>query len=493
MPAIKEVDGHFIIPLNLRVPTYKVEVDDYDVSEYFKGGTIGVGSNAIFDAATIMLTNKDGILTREFEQNNIMKVYADFDNATNQIFEGRVDEPIYIMNSDVGFALNLSARGYSADASIKVNELYESGITISDCFKELRDEYLPHHSSDNTNIADIDIIVYPTWSERPLINCFEDLMLWADSNYFFYCDFNKIWHVFEKGTRTCDTEAAIYGDNIKRCEFGDGDFSIKRNRVTVYGQELEGIPLLYTADDEDIQSTDGFIKDEIISNNNLLTSSTVKDHAIAQLAKLKTLEQHGTASCLGMPTLRPGYRLLTLNSYCNVSDYRNVVEVTHNIGRGFYTDITLAEKEKGILSTFEDRIRKEQEQIAIRNRYNMKYAHVIDFEGDDTSELETKYQTTVWNNNLMLALLQTSGYAITKIHVAPKNVSYCVLKCTGQSLTSDADEYFVTYKISVDGVSWESLKRDELHEVQGTGKNIRIRVDFISLTSKIRALGLLYK
>ena len=493
MPTIKEVDGHFIIPLNLRVPNYNIEIDGYDVSEYFKGGSVGIGSNTTFDIADIMLTNKDGVLTREFEQNDIMKIYADFDDASTQIFEGRTNEPMYIMNSSVGFALGLDASGYASDASVKVNEVYESGITVSDCFKELRDEYLPHHSSDNTNIVDIDTTVYPAWSERPLINCFEDLMIWMDNNYFFYCDFNKKWHVFEKGSRTCYTEAAIYGDNMKKCELGDGDFSAKRNRVTVYGQELEGIPMMYTAEDEDMQTTDGFIKGEVMTNNNLLTSSTVKDHAIAHLARLKTLEQHGTVNCLGMPTLRPGYRLLTINPYCNVSDYRNVVDVTHNIGMGFYTDITVAEKEKGILSAFEDRIRREQEQIAFKNRYNMKYAHVINFEGDDTSELDTMHQTTVWDNNLMMALSQTSGYAITEIHVAPKDVSYCVLKCSGQNLTSDADEYWVTYKVSVDGVSWENLKRDELHEIQGTGKNIRIRVDFISLTSKIRALGLLYK
>ena len=56
----------------------------------------------------------------------------------------------------------------------------------------------------------------PSWSRKSIWDCFRELIDVMGGDHDFYCDMDKLWHVFTKGSRT-SSEAAVYGDNITSC------------------------------------------------------------------------------------------------------------------------------------------------------------------------------------------------------------------------------------------------------------------------------------
>jgi len=109
-------------------------------------------------------------------------------------------------------------------------------------------------------------------------------------------------------------------------------------------------------------------------------------------------------------------------------------------------------------------------------------------------KLEEKDKTIVWDKALLLDLGETEGYAITNPHTADNNITQIELKVTATNVKSDAGEDWISYQISVDdGISWEFIEPDTLHEVDGTGKILKIRIDITSLTTKVTSIGVLYK
>ena len=129
------------------------------------------------------------------------------------------------------------------------------------------------------------------------------------------------------------------------------------------------------------------------------------------------------------------------------------------------------------------------------NKHSMEDCWVIEF--DDESNLDEQTNTVVWDSNLMLDLNQTNGNAKTITHTAEKTIKSFVLFASGQNLTSDPNDEFVTFDVSVD--DWVSKEEDVALgslitvPVSKQGKQIVIRINFNSLTTKIKAVGLHYK
>ena len=128
----------------------------------------------------------------------------------------------------------------------------------------------------------------------------------------------------------------------------------------------------------------------------------------------------------------------------------------------------------------------------------MEDSWVFKFEGDDDSNLLTQTRTLVWDGNLMLNLTEVNGLAKTIAHETESDVTGFSLYINGQNLDPTAGESaFVTYDVSFDeGNSWEkdvSLDTEYTVPANKTGKLAMIQINFNSLTTKIKAVGLHYK
>jgi len=507
--AFTTAQGFEGVPLEVFRPKWKITVGDTDISSDLISSAVKMGATQNVGDYNLVISNNDGKWTREFSNGDIIKVYGDYSDATNQILEGMLETKRYKLNRGTGFSVRLAGRDYGKDAiNVKVTKRWTSPDTISNVWKYLITNKLPTHSTDFSDIANITTLVQPNWNGRPVWNCFQDLVLWAGGNYQFYNDSVKKWHLFETGSKTCMTENITYGENVLDMEITD---SITQrpyaNKVTVYGRELEGIPLLKVKSITSApHSNYGEPYEQIITNTNLITYSQVSQEATNQLNALSTTETFGNVTTLGLPTALPGYRIWVINPYCNVMEYRIIRDITHNFSiSGFSTTIDFEEKEKGLIKVLEDRYLVEQERSNINNPFNMEASYAGDFqdanygdsgvEPDSDAFLEDSMSNTlVWENTLLLQLLQTSGTAISKIHTADENITECVAYVKGSNLESDQGENWVTTWISVNnGVTWELAPRDTLHTVVGTGNGLKIKVELQSHTTKIKALGVLYK
>ena len=484
--------GIIVVPLKKATPNWKVEIDGQNVTNYLINARVDLPLNRV-RSSNFSITNPDGRFTNELLMGDIVKVYADFDDGTTQIFEGRIIMPSHKLSVQSGLTIDIFSLGYGMDAlKRKVTYYPSSDDTISNIFKYLRDTYLPNHSSDNTYITTISTTYKPTWSGRPLWNCFQDLMTEASDNYYFYCDINKIWHLVQKGSIIA-SEAIVFGDNVK--EFNSShDLSKLVNKYYVYGKDLEGIPIVKMKEDTITQSQYGFVAEEIIKDSNLTTTTQIGTKATNLLSKNTTLEQYGSSTCLGMPTLNSGDDVLMLVPFCNVAGTRRIASLTHTLDaqNGFLTIITFNEEEKGASKYMEIRIIKEQELTDVENKYNMENSYAIVF--DTYTGLESTDKVIVWDEHLLLDLGETEGTAITEMHETDEIITQLELKVSGSNFASDAGEEWVIYQISCNnGTNWQTVSKDTLVDVSATGKYLKVKITINSLTTKIRAIGILYK
>ena len=93
-----------------------------------------------------------------------------------------------------------------------------------------------------------------------------------------YIDSSLDCHYFESGTVDNSTEAVVHDSNL--IEVGDfaQDFSLIKNRIIVYGAEIEGLPLIKTAEDSDSISDNG-VKELIIQDTNIRTETQCQERA----------------------------------------------------------------------------------------------------------------------------------------------------------------------------------------------------------------------
>lgn len=489
--------GITFIPPKKMVPARKVLINNTDVSNKLILCTITPSVTEAVWSIDLTLDNGEGQYTKEFVKGDIIKAYIDYDSATTQLFEGRIDTINYILSGDQGYTCDIRGRGYGAEALDKnVNKQYDTATALSTIFKEVRNEYLPNHSTDDSQIDTISNTDTPAWSGVPVWQVFQDIIVAAKEKtgdtYHFYCDYNKIWHLFKEGDRISQTEAAVVEDNIVSMNVSD-DLTTVKNRIMIYGREINGIPVVETSENTDSQSL-YWVKELSTSDSNLVTREQVKNKADALLSKYLTPEQKGSVRCVGLPNILPGQQIYIMNPYCDVMGLRTIVGITHTLtSNGFFTTLDFQETEKGLVHLFEERKKREQELSAIANRYGMEHTHIVDFSKIETSDLDEAVRTIIWDDNLMLELEETSGYIVTEKHTANKNITKCVLKVSGQNLASDEGKDWVIGKVSVDNeASWEDLTIDSLHTVIGTGKILKIKLKLISLTTKITAVGVLY-
>jgi len=506
---ITRKQGVIVVPVDIFTPNFQITIGGTDVTDHAIDCDVSLATTDQVNSISLVLDNDEGRYTGDFNAMDIVKVYLDYTDASTKIFEGRLDTPAYSMTAQSGFTIEINGRGYGADAlSINVTEKYSESKLIKTVFEEMIAKYLPHHSQDFSNIENIDVYYKPDWYERPLWQCFQDLMEANSNNSDFNCDFDKKWHMFTKGSRICTSEAMIYKDNMISCRIVDGDLTNYYNRYKVYGRDIEGIPQFRLVENVSQQSwTTGYgLREKNITDANLASIDQIKNKADALLDKGISMEKSGNATVIGMPNAKPGYMIWVLNHNCNIMSQLRMVTVDHHSSiRNVTTTVTFEELEKGLISFVKAREAVEQESVSVKNEFGMTDStEVMTFLSEDyginyktpneDAYLEVMEKTIVWDDNIILEAGESSGYVITKVITLDKTATECVLKVKGNNLESDEAETWMTYGVSFNnGINYETVSADKLHTIAYPGTKVKIKIIFTSLTSRIKAIGLMYK
>jgi hypothetical protein len=418
------------------------------------------------------LRNKGGEYNNTFNTGDIVQVWSDYVDGTNQIFEGRLTTVKFDFSRNS--AITISALDYSGDALKKiVNEVYTAAADVGQIFSDLITKYLASlgHTATGVNTA-TGYTWTPTWQNKTLMECLKELVSKTDDNYAFYCDFTKNWQFFEKGSVYNSVEAVVYGGNLKTLTW-DKDEGETFNRITLIGGSVNGM---------NIKATVGTGSSEkVMSNSDITDWDALNSKANSILNSLSTLEYKGEAKCSLMPTIKPGDDIYVFAPDQNLQDEYYVTEYTHNFGSKTYTSVKFQEKariKKDLPDYIIDTQKQVQDQISSDDIYGLKNAVVLQANVTDFTGLSG---VSISNG---IIITTGAGTATSRTITASANVSSFSVKVVGEDLSN------ISLTAAFDNSSSpEAITRDTLYApvVQGTAITVYVKLN--ASTARASAVG----
>ncbi len=490
--------GRIWIPPRVFKPNWKVEITRTDgtvddVTNDMLSGSVTLTVTQATGRFNMNLDNRGGLYLNRYNGGEVISIYGDYSDASNKMFEGRLSDVFYSLSGNDGYVCSVSGKDYSAEAlDITVTKRYTTNTAISTIFKEVVDEYLPTFTYNN--VQTITTTARPTWSNKPAWDCFKELAILAGrggTDHDFYSDSDKDWNFFEEGANVSTLEAVVIKDNLKNISIGTSFDDIK-NRIIVYGQQLEGLPLIAYAENEASQNT-SWIKERVITDTNIVTYEHAQDRADSELEDARVPLTKGTVNSVGLPFLKPGDMLRVVAPYCGATGQFKVTSLTHSFSKsaGFTTSVSIKREPRVISKIFQEQTDRQQGLQDINNQFEMQYSYNLTFDSED--EIESHSGTALSDGKLVLASGQTSGIMISEERLHTSNITQIEFKVNGSD-----DLRVSSYFISVDGGgSWELVTPNTLHTVAGTGRRLKVRIrllkDSDNPNPEIESQATLYK
>ena len=486
----------------------KITIGTTDVSNDATSFTITHGSTNRVGSFDLLLNNSDGKYVDTNLKYAEIKFYVDTTGVLDNdslIFAGRIDTPVFTLGND-GMLLNLTGRDYMIEADVLVFEDFSTTPTsASELLKYLRNKYAPTHSTSDAYIDVIDTLVKPSWNGKPLLNCIEDIVTDIQGTHTFRCDVNRVWHFRQKGTISSGFAITFRG-NMTYLRNTDGSILDLVNRTYLAGQHPAGVPILYRADNNSSQTLYG-THEKISEDSNLVTQGQVIARAIAMNSISSSMEQKGSVGSWGLPKLFPGQDVMLICPYSKVNGTKTAVDVTLSWSSGgCLTDIAYEQLEQGLIDNLIVTGKLAKDLFRTQNLYGMTRTFNMEFldinygatayTPDADAALEEMNDTIVWDDALQLQLLESTGYAITRLHEADGNVTQAILNLAGSNFESDLNETWLKVEASFDGGgTWSTIIPTVLFTVptDNIGSRIKLKFTFTSLTTKMTAVSLLYK
>lgn len=460
----------------------------------------------------LTLNNDDGKYTDAFDVTNEVKIYVDYTGTLGSgslLIGGEIDTIEYVMDRSGALFVVLSGRDYMGTEADRLvfEDFSETPTPASEVVKFLRDKYAPDHDDDNTYIETVDTLIDLSWNGRPLLACIQDVIEQAENKYFFRCDNSKIWHLGKKGNYDSNLTIVFRG-NMTFLNNMDKDILSMKNRTWAVGSHPKGVPILHRTDDSSSQ-TSYHVHETLVEDSNLINLDQVKTKADIENSISSTMEQKGTTGSWGLPTLVPGQDVLIVHPYCKANGKKTVVDVTHSFDSGgFFTDIAYEEAEKTIIDRVVERERVEQERLVTSNIHGLTRTFPLEFKDenygengttpDDDADLESMTRCVVWEDTLMLQLLESDGNCESRVHVADDTVTHILLNVAGSNFESDEGETWFKCEISAQGGgggTYETVEIGKFFTIPEhlRGKRLKAKFYFTSHTTKLTAVSILYK
>ena len=436
--------------------------------EIVRRATVGI------DTATISVVNNNNEFTESWEGGETVIIKADFSAGTTKIFEG------YATNIKPSFnkfpSIDILCSGYGIRAfNNPVFKKYTTSTDLGQIFEDLISTYLPAFTTTNVTNP-VGVTATPVWQGKDLFACLKDIAtVYGSNNYDFFCDFNKDWHFFSKGSNShgpTSQIAIVYGQNHRVTNLDD-PFIKKRNKVTVIGKNFKGQVIMATKKDQsDIDKY--WEMATIIRDTNLTTQDAVDNAASYHLSNLTTPGRSGNVTSAGLPGLLPGYNIMIFDPINKMNGYFTVSEVKHFMSRDFSTTSTIHEqlpRDMKLVELFGRMIEKDQQNMDIDNDDGMENSFVVTF--DDSSQIDaasTSSNVGISNGRLVLTS-GVAGNAVTTAVTAGSNITSIVLDINGSGYES------CSFQVSVDnGNTWEDVTLRTLKTVSGVGKKLKYKI-----------------
>jgi len=477
------------IPVYVWIPPiydaiYKIEVIRSDgtvddITDYIYSGEVTDGVTNQIGNFSFTVDNSNEQFKGTWVGNEIVKVYIDYaTEATILRFRGRIENVSYQNNivkiigrSEAAKLLNTNASGWGVDAE------------VSYLLRAFLSYYVPEYTQNNINTTSTNI-TYNVY-QKPLLDVIQELC--EASGFDFYVDANLDCHFFQSGSVKNTTEAVVHDMNVFSVDDFADDYSQIKNVVKVEGNEIDSLPLIYTAKDTGsnygINSPLG-TRELVIKDENITTMEQAKERAETELARNLYPRTIGEIECKGLATIQPGEQIRISAPDSNLPPgYYTVISYTHKFIGEMRTILRVSKEATKIPRIIKERILKEKELKQIINPNNLEYSWNFDFDTDSG----THSNTEITDGILKLQSGASSGIWISDTLTLSSNVSAVECRLTGTALAG------IKVYLSTDGGNTYT-------QIWGlgtganipVGKNLKLRVVIPSSSTQIESMVLLY-
>uniref|UniRef100_A0A6H1ZVV1 Tail protein n=1 Tax=viral metagenome TaxID=1070528 RepID=A0A6H1ZVV1_9ZZZZ len=459
---------------------YSIWIDSVDVtteviSSEWTRALIGMEASC-----KLTLIDSDGTYADTYVGGEVVELKLDFDDGSRSQWKGKLERP----KKKFGSAYTLECIGshYQSDLlDITVTESYDGTQTKDAVIKDLVDKYLTGYTY--ANVASTTETFVGNFDNKPLWDCITDV---CGSTHDSYLDSDKDFHFFAKESIENTTDAVVWADNLLEIENLGPDTIDVKNKIMVYGEDDNGLPIVYQTPDSDAQSsidTHGR-KELIIKDTSIKTYESAKDIGDAELSAQKDTANKGEATALILPDLNPGDMLWVTDPPQKVHGTFRLVKYTHFLPNE-QTKV-IFNKDKTIPQIFKDRKRAELQLQTITNPYKMTNSFNFSFDNLNNIDSTLSSNITISDSNLKV-LTGSVGTMISQLRSATTNITFVHLKVVGDALSG------TTYWISTDnGDTYKSIELETKVSVTA-GTALRVKVILNSASTTIDSLCVMYQ
>lgn len=428
----KEVKTNFIILVRDKDDLTTTDITDITEEIIWKlAASVSIGS------FTAKLIDEDGTLQNQFEEEDFVEIYADFNDASRLQFKGIIEKIGRNLSiGQDGLFTTLSGRHVARDIiGTNVTASFEN-IAVSDIALSIIDEFLTGFTT--TNVETISDLVTINWSDMPFLEAMVEL---SNIGLFdFYVDDDNDFHIFLTSSHENDEEAVVFDDNLITYSGLGEDKRDEASRVTVVGENESGLPIVATA----INSNATYVNEIVIKDANVKTFEAALEKANAELEISKVAQFKGQTSSFALEQLNPGDAIFVTIPPIDVTERRNAIEIEHRIASGdWFTTLQVQKEAQGVSRILRRRKKSEVEIRRIDNPNKM--VHSTEYNFDNDAKTTSHSNTNVSNGFLQLDSGKIDGTWISTLTNGQSNVN------SGDFIVVGDDIDNSEFSVSIDG------------------------------------------
>lgn len=448
----------------------KPDGTQHDVSDYFKDCVVNWPSTDNMANVRINLDNGGGRYVGVFGGGDKLEIWADYDAtgpATSKIYRGKVDNVFYGF-SEGGYVVTVESLQCPEARDVLVVEQYD-GMTADEVIKDLIGKYLSGVLTYN-NISYSSTPIYVSFRHVSVWKAISEVLKRAEQDG--YIDTDMDLHTFDEETVLDTTDTITAGYNLLSVDgYGKNNNEIK-NKVFVYGNDDNNMPLIKVEEDTDSQS-ELWEKTFVVNDNSVTTMDMVQDKADYELEQKTTkISPSGDFTIIGSPGLVPGKKIRVSAPYCNINGQHRMMSVNHSLSTsGFTTTVELRRHGLNLGKMFKERIESEERLRSFNNLNHMENSYRVLF--DEGDEPWTLSSCEVIDGVLKLSGSNTQGECLFDTLTADNDIISCELRINSNWPNTENDVYQVSNN---GGFSWMIIEPGKVYSFSGTGKLLKFKI-----------------
>jgi len=404
-----------------------------------------------------------------------VKLYIDYaSSATTLRFKGYIEKPNYNNNK-----IKVSGRSNSQILVDKAVTKQYTNIEASVIIIDLIDTYGVDMTTTNVNTTTVFLNI--NWSEKPFLDCIKEVT--KATGFDAYLDAEDDYHFNEAGNVINQMEAMVHDYNIvELTEFAD-DLTFVKNKVIVYGAQIDGIQIIKSAKDQD--SIDAYNERKLtINDDNITDPDQAQELADFELSVNKDPPVTGEITSIMLATIQPGENInlsspqnnIPPNNYQIIS-YKQKFEPRF----GYITTVKVNKEPRKFSNILGTMVQNDnlKNQTSV-NPTEQENSYNLYFNQDSGTHTDTEIVDGV------LKPTGASGSWISNTETLSSNLTEAYLVLIGETLTG------VSVSVSGnDGGSYENIaNKTKIDLTSAIGQQLRVRVEFTDADTQIDSLSL---